>query len=171
MSAVASIGEHVSLVAPLALLLASAVGLATAGPTTPGPKPGQDRDPTVQRVTPILVVDEIEPVLPLWERLGFERTDQVEVEGRLVFVILGKDDTEVMYQTLASIESDVPAAAAALRGSHGLLFIEVDDLDAVVERLGDAVVVVPRRTTDYGATEVFVQDAAGNVIGFAEFGS
>jgi len=89
---------------------------------------GSGQAPTIQRITPILTVDEIEPVLPLWERLGFERTDQVEVEGRLIFVILGKDDTEVMYPTLASVEADLRATADALRGSHGLLFIEVDDL-------------------------------------------
>jgi len=92
------------------------------------PAAGSGQAPTIQRITPILTVDEIEPVLPLWERLGFERTDQVEVEGRLIFVILGKDDTEVMYPTLASVEADLRATADALRGSHGLLFIEVANL-------------------------------------------
>lgn len=155
-------------VGPAVVCLALAVTLAAAHA---GSAAGAGREPTIRRLTPILVVDEIEPVLPLWQRLGFERTDQVEVDGRLVFVILGKDGNQVMYQTLGSIESDLPATAEALRGSRGLLFLEVDDLDAIVERLGDAEVVVPRRTTDYGATEVFVADAAGNYIGFAQFGS
>lgn len=32
-------------------------------------------------------------------------------------------------------------------------------------------VVVPRRSTFYGAEEVFVREPGGNVVGFAEFGA
>ena len=40
-------------------------------------------------LTPILVVDEIEPCIPFWtERLGFQKTTEVPHEGELGFVIL-----------------------------------------------------------------------------------
>ncbi|MFW5905025.1 MAG: VOC family protein, partial [bacterium] len=125
---------------------------------------------TVKKVTPLLYVDEIEPVLPFWtERLGFEVTVRVPEGDRLEFVILAKDGTEVMYQTRASVEADVPAAAdTPMRGS--ILFIQVEDIDAVEAGLEGVEPVVPRRTTLYGAEEVWVHEPAGNLGGFAQFG-
>ncbi|MFW6078722.1 MAG: hypothetical protein ACODAE_03825, partial [Gemmatimonadota bacterium] len=80
---------------------------------------------TVKKITPLLYVEEIEPVLPFWvDRLGFEVTAEVPEGDRLGFVILARDGEEVMYQTRASVESDLPALAdSPMRGS--ILFIEV----------------------------------------------
>lgn len=122
------------------------------------------------KITPVLVVPSIEPILPLWDALGFTRTAEVPHGDRLGFVILTRDGAEVMYQTIDSVRADEPKAldgAAALRTS---LFIEVDSLDDVVAKLPAGTdVVVERRTTPYGATETFIRDAAGNVIVFAQF--
>lgn len=126
---------------------------------------------SMKKLTPILVVEEIEPVLPFWtERLGFEKTVEVPHDDRIGFVILQKDGLEVMYQSRASVAADVPAVldGGPLRGA-GALFIEVDDIDAVERALEGITPVVPRRKTFYGATEIFVRDPAGNLVGFAEF--
>jgi hypothetical protein len=120
------------------------------------------------KITPVLIVPSIEPVLPLWEAIGFTRTAEVPHGDRLGFVILAGDGAEVMYQTVESVKADEPSS---LEG-HGAsaLFIEVDDLDAVVAKLPkDTKITVPRRTTPYGATETFIRDAAGNTIVFAQF--
>ena len=124
---------------------------------------------TAKKLTPLLYVEEIEPALPFWERLGFERTVEVPHEDRLGFVILKKDAVELMYQTRASVAADVPPLAdTPMRG--GLLFMEVADLDAVEAALGDVQPVVPRRKTFYGADELIVREPAGNVVTFAQFG-
>jgi hypothetical protein len=120
------------------------------------------------KITPVLIVPAIEPVLPLWEAIGFNRTAEVPHGDRLGFVILAHEGAEVMYQTVDSVAADEPQA---LEG-HGRasLFIEVDSLDATRAKLPRGTdVFVERRTTPYGATETFVRDAAGNVIIFAEF--
>lgn len=120
------------------------------------------------KITPVLIVPAIEPVLPLWEAIGFTRTAEVPHGDRLGFVILAHEGAEVMYQTIDSVTADEPQA---LEG-HGRtsLFIEVASLDAVVSKLPRGTdIFVERRTTPYGATETFVRDAAGNVIVFAEF--
>ena len=124
------------------------------------------------KITPVLVVSAIEPVLPLWEALGFTRTAEVPHGERLGFVILARDGAEVMYQTEESVRAD---AASVLEGPKRLeaasLFIQVDDLDAEVAKLPAGTdVFLPRRTTFYGATETFLRDAAGNVIVLAQFG-
>lgn len=124
----------------------------------------------MKKLTPVLYVEEIEPVLGFWtDRLGFERTVEVPEGDRLGFVILARGGVEVMYQTRASVEADVPALAdTPMRGS--LLFIEVEDLDEVARALDGVEHVIPRRTTFYGAEEIIVREPAGNVVTFARFG-
>jgi uncharacterized glyoxalase superfamily protein PhnB len=124
---------------------------------------------SMKKVTPVLMVEEIEPVLPFWvERLGFEKTVELPHEGRLGFVILVKGGVEIMYQTVASVRADVPPLADAPPASS-FLFIEVDDLDEVAEALAGVPPIVPRRTTFYGADELIVRDPAGNAVTFARF--
>lgn len=123
----------------------------------------------VKSITPILYVEEIEPCLAFWTgRLGFEKTAEVPEGDRLGFVILGKDGAQVMYQTRESVKNDVPhLAATPMKGT--MLFIVVDDIDAVERALGGVEVAVPRRKTFYGADELFVREPGGNVVGFAQF--
>lgn len=123
------------------------------------------------KITPVLVVPAIEPLLPLWEALGFARAAEVPHGDRLGFVILARENAELMLQTVDSVRADEPRV---LEGSTGpgaaSLFIEVDDLDAVIAKLPPGTDrFVERRTTPYGATETFIRDAAGNVVVFAQF--
>lgn len=128
--------------------------------------------PTMKKLTPILYVERIEPSIPFWvDRLGFARTAEVPHEDHLGFLILQKDGVEVMYQTRASVQADAPAVAERLSMEGSLLFIEVDDLDAVERALEGVEPVVPRRKTFYGADEIFVREPAGNLVGFAQFGA
>lgn len=119
-----------------------------------------------EKLTPVLYVEAIEPVLPFWERLGFERTVEVPEGDVLGFVILERDGVEVMYQTRASVEGDVPALADTPMGGS-MLYFEVADLNAIEATLEGVERVIPRRTTFYGAEEIFVREPAGNVVGFA----
>jgi hypothetical protein len=74
-----------------------------------------------------------------------------------------------MYQTHASVAADVPHVAELRAGTGNLLFIEVADVEDVARRLEGVEVVVPMRTTFYGAKEIFVRAPCGTVVGFAEF--
>src|SRR5262245_59551815 len=123
----------------------------------------------VSRITPLLMVDAIEPCLPFWvDRLGFSKTAEVPEGDRLGFVILARDGLEIMYQTHESVKQDVPPIASApMRGSF--LFIVVDDIESIERALADIKPVVPHRTTFYGADEIIVREPAGNVVTFAQF--
>ena len=122
---------------------------------------------TMKKITPVLMVDAIEPCLAFWERLGFENVAQVPHGDRLGFVILVKNEVELMYQSRASVAEDVASLAAAPMGGS-MLFIEVTELDAVIALLGDAPVTFPRRTTFYGMHEIGVREPGGNMVTFAE---
>jgi uncharacterized glyoxalase superfamily protein PhnB len=125
----------------------------------------------IRKITPVLIVDRIEPLLPLWDALGFARAAEVPHEGALGFVILTRDGAEVMYQTFDSVRGD---EVKVLEGSRAIgasaVFLEVDDLDAVKAQIPDGTdVIVSNRQTFYGSTETVIRDAAGNVITFAQF--
>jgi uncharacterized glyoxalase superfamily protein PhnB len=125
---------------------------------------------SVKKITPVLLVDEIEPMLPFWiEGLGFTKTIEVPDGGKLGFVALAKGASEVMYQTYASVEKDAPRAmAAAARKGPTYLYLEVDHLDAVLAAMKDLQKVMPERTAFYGMREFAVQDPGGHFITFAQ---
>jgi uncharacterized glyoxalase superfamily protein PhnB len=124
----------------------------------------------VKKLTPVLFVKEIESVLALWiEGLGFRKAAEVPEGDRLGFVILEKGGVEVMYQTYASADKDLPSVAADVRKGPTFLYVEVDDLGSVKAAVKRAQVYLPERKAFYGATEIGVKDAAGHFITFAEF--
>jgi hypothetical protein len=123
----------------------------------------------MKKLSPVLVVDEIEPCLPFWvDRLGFEKTTEVPEGSKLGFVILVKDGVEVMYQSRASVEKDVPALLSGPGGQRIGLFIEVSDVGAVERALKGFDVILPRRRTFYGMDEIGVREPGGNPVIFAQ---
>lgn len=128
--------------------------------------------PALGRLTPVLVVDTVEPCVAFWtRRLGFVAENEVPGDdGKLVFASVKKGEIEVMYQTRASVIAERPDAAAELTGHSTALFITTEDLDAVEKAIAGAPVVSPRHTTFYGSTEIYVREPGGNTVGFAQFG-
>ncbi len=126
----------------------------------------------VNKLTPILLVDEIEPCLPFWvERLEFRKIAETTEGERLGFAILVRDGVEIMYQTRASMAKDIPALANAAGAGSAILYIDVSNIEETLEKLEGVEVVVPLRQTTYGRAEIFVREPAGNVVAFtAEVG-
>ena len=125
-----------------------------------------------KQLTPVLVVDQVEPCLGFWtDRLGFKKVHEVPgPDGKLMFASVEHERVEIMYQTRASVVEDHPSAAAELNGHSIVLFITVDDLDAVEKSLAGAPVVKPRHQTFYGSTELYVREPGCNTVGFAQMG-
>jgi hypothetical protein len=131
----------------------------------------------LRKSTPVLGVDRIEPVVLFWKKLGLMPTTEVpdtkSSDGRLAFVILAADGIEIMYQTIASIKEDLVNAASVKEAfpatpQQTMLFVEVSQLTEVEKQLRGERLIMPRRTTFYGSTEIGYADPAGNVIVFAE---
>src|ERR1700679_3504808 len=120
------------------------------------------------KITPVLVVEEIEPCLPFWvERLGFQNVAEVPDGDRIGFVMLIRDGVEVMLQSVASVRKDEPAFAPDGAARVASLFVEVDDFADTVARLEGYPIAMPDRTTFYGMREIGVFDPAGNIVIFA----
>lgn len=122
----------------------------------------------IKRMTANLYADRIEDCVDFWvKRLEFAKTVEVPGDGGLVFAAVQKGDIELMYGTYASLDHDL--AGKYQRGSS-YLFIEVDDLDAVLAAMKGVDLLLPVHKTFYGATEFTVADPAGHLITFARFG-
>ena len=123
----------------------------------------------LKKLTPVLLVDAIEPCLPLWvERLGWTKQTEVPHGDVLGFVILAKDGVEVMYQTWDSAAADIGPALRKASGASTALFVEVSDLDAITEKLKGYPITLPRRRTFYGMDEIGVTEAGGHLVIFAQ---
>jgi hypothetical protein len=121
----------------------------------------------IRRITQLLVVDAIEPVLSTWKgALGFEVVVQVPEGDRVGFALLARDDQQLMLQTKESLAKDIPAVAAL--DPESLSYIDVDSLDDAHAAMKGAEVLVPRRTTFYGAHEIFYRTPSGHVVALAQ---
>ena len=123
----------------------------------------------IRKSTPVLIVDAIEPSLPFWqERLEFERPVEVADGERLGFVILTNGAVEIMYQTSASLAKDSGAHGAAFHNDKTFLFVEVGDIDVLASMLQGFEIVMPRRETFYGSTEIGYREPGGHFVTFAQ---
>jgi uncharacterized glyoxalase superfamily protein PhnB len=141
------------------------------GSSVPNANPNQEKTSmNVKKITPVLLVKEIEPLIPFRVgRLGFAKTAEVPDGNSIGFVIFQKGSAEVMYQTYASVEKDAPKAVSETAGKGPTyLYMEVDDLDAILAAMRDVKLVMPVRTAFYGMKEFSVQDPGGHFITFAQ---
>lgn len=127
---------------------------------------------TVNSLTPNLMVEDVAATIEWY----VERLD-AEVLGRMPpesddpeWAQIALDEASLMFQERASIEADVPALAGREIGGSFTLYVDVDDTDALHDRLVEAgaTVVQERRETDYGRREFAVADPNGYVLNVGE---
>jgi uncharacterized glyoxalase superfamily protein PhnB len=131
---------------------------------------GSTAFPSLQRLTPVLVVESVSACLPFWtDRLGFALTNHVPgPAGTMIFAILEREGIEIMYQSRESVLADGTVEEQEVDGHSITLFITVTSLDDVERRLAGAPVVKPRHDTFYGSIEIYVKEPGGNTVGFAQ---
>src|ERR1700752_3140023 len=151
-------------------MLIVTAALLTILPLTMSKAEEKTKPMIIKRITPILFVEEVEPCAKFWvERQGFQKTAEVPEGNKLGFAMLQKGNVELMYQSYASADKDVSAASQAVRKGPTFLYVEVENLDEAIAAVKGAEVVIPVRTTFYGAREIGIKDPAGHFITFAQF--
>lgn len=126
------------------------------------------QDGRLKKMTPMLAVDRIEPSLEFWtKKLGFRNAGEVGEKGALDFVMLERDNIEVMFLTYASLEKDATNLKAASTKGATLLYIEVEDLDQVIAHLAGAKIIRPKHDESYGMTEITIEEPGGHLVTFA----
>ena len=127
---------------------------------------------SVKKITAVLFVQEVEPCVQFWvERFGFTKTAEVPDGDKLAFAMLQKGSAELMYQSYASADKDVGTTISeVVRKGPTFLYVEVDNLEETIKAVKGSEVVMPKRNTFYGSTEIGIKDPAGHYVTFAEFG-
>jgi catechol 2,3-dioxygenase-like lactoylglutathione lyase family enzyme len=120
----------------------------------------------LNKATPVLIADDIEPCSQFWSEFGLECTLEVPGDNGLMFAIFSNGKSELMYQTRASAELDEYNAIEGVGKS--IVYVEVSSIADIREAASRHPLVKAEHTTPYGAKEIYVRDPAGNVIGFAE---
>jgi hypothetical protein len=126
----------------------------------------------ISRATPVLFVDRVEATRDFFTKVGFTVLFDVPEqgsEGRLGFVGLEKDGVQVMIETRGNANEGHALREITRESRRAVVFIEVDNLDAVITALASEPALVERHQTFYGADEISFMEPGGNVVTFARF--
>jgi lactoylglutathione lyase len=126
--------------------------------------------PHFKKLTPNLVVANVERSLAFYVgTLGFERGMTVPDASPFVFASVTSGPVEVFFNDAAAAAKEYPAFSGKPIGATGTLFIELEGVDALHDRLKSTVkIVMPIVTQFYGMREFAIEDPDGYVITFAE---
>ncbi len=121
------------------------------------------------KLTPNLMVPDVDRTVDFYrDVLEFEVAATAPQRRPYEWAMLGRDDVVLMVQSRPSLGAEVPALRERTIGGSVVLYVHVDDADALYERIRDRVaVVVDPHTTSYGTREFYVQDCNGYILGFS----
>lgn len=126
--------------------------------------------PQYTKLTPNLLVASVERSLAFYiDKLGFSRGMTVPGASPFVFASVTSGPVEIFFNDAATAIKEYPSFAGKPFGATGTLFIEMQGVDALHDRLKAAVkIVMPIVTQFYGLREFAIEDPDGYVITFAE---
>ena len=123
----------------------------------------------IDKSTPILHVKTVEPSVRFWtDRFGFKTTIEVPEGDHVGFAAIERGPIELMYQTYEGMkDASAPVAKAADQGPS-FIFMEVPDIQAVINALNGAEIVQGLHDTPYGAKEVVAKEPGGHFVIFSQ---
>lgn len=118
--------------------------------------------------TPVLFVDRVEPTRDFFKRAGCAVAFEVPEGERVGFAMVTRDGANVMIETRGNANEPPKLQALSKESRRAVVFVEVDNLDAVIAALAGEKVVVERHTTFYKADELTYEEPGGNLVTFAK---
>ena len=126
--------------------------------------------PLFKKLAPNLLVANVERSLAFYtDTLGFARGMTVPDASPFVFASVTSGDVEIFFNDAATAVNEYPAFAGKPIGATGTMFIELEGVDALHDRIKSrATIVMPIENKFYGMREFAIVDPDGYVITFAE---
>ncbi len=118
--------------------------------------------------TPVLFVDRVEPTRDFFKRVGCQVAFEMPEGEGVGFAMVTRDGANVMIETRGNTNEPPSLQALSKESRRAVVFIEVDDLDAVIAALAGEKIVVERHTTFYKSDELTYQEPGGNLVTFAK---
>jgi hypothetical protein len=123
----------------------------------------------VKRATPVLFVDSVAATRDFFARVGFTVTVEIPDGKAEGFAILERDGVQVMVESRDNSNEPAAVRAKSKKAAAAHVFVEVDDLNAVVTALGRAEILVERHKTFYNSDELTYLEPGGHLVTFAQF--
>ena len=132
--------------------------------------PSDLRPSPFKKLTPNLLVTNVERSLAFYEGvLGFARGFTVPEQSPFVFASVTGGPVEIFFNDAAGAIKEYPAFGGKPIGATGTMYIEVEGVDALHDRLKPTVpIVMPLVTQFYSMREFAIEDPDGYVITFAQ---
>jgi len=123
-----------------------------------------------RKLTPNLLVANVERSLAFYvDVLGFERGMTVPEQPPFVFAAVTSGAVEIFFNDAASAVKEYAGFAGRPIGATGTMFIEIDGIDALHDRLsGTVTITMPIVNQWYGTREFAIEDPDGYMITFAQ---
>ena len=124
----------------------------------------------INRSTTIFHVISVEPSIKFWtDRFGFNVTIEVPEGDHIGFAALEKGGVELMYQTYQGMKADPsnPLAGEVDKGPS-FIFMEVDDINSVIDAVKGAEIVQALHETFYDSKEIVVKEPGGHFVIFSQ---
>jgi len=122
----------------------------------------------MESLAPNIFVNDMNATIAFYKNLGFEKIMSVPETGNCDWAMLTNGGVTMMFQTYASLGSEIPQIHRKDGGSL-LFYIRLKGVRAFHDKIkSKAKVIVELNKTFYGATEFSVVDNNGYVLTFAE---
>lgn len=123
----------------------------------------------VTSITPVLFVDRVEPTRDFFQHAGFEVMFDIPEGDHLGFAGMSRDGQQLMIETRGNTHEDARLQQLSRESRRAVVFIEVDDLDALIAAMPGDRIVVQRHQTFYKSDELTYEEPGGNLVTFAKF--
>lgn len=118
--------------------------------------------------TPVLFVDRVEPTRDWFLKAGFTVMFDVPEGDHLGFVGLQNNGVQVMVETRGNANESAGVQAKTKEARNAVVFVEVDDVEAVISAMMGSKVLAERHKTFYGADEITYEEPGGHLVTFAK---
>lgn len=124
-----------------------------------------------ESLSPNVIVDDVNKSVEYYTiNLGFSLIASMPGSGHRDWAMVMRDSVTMMFQSLDSLQHDLPTLKITAKGSLGTFYLKVKGLDQLfaLAKTNRLEMAVDMRTTFYGAREFAIKDPDGYFLMFAE---
>ncbi|MEI9919195.1 MAG: VOC family protein [Bacteroidota bacterium] len=124
----------------------------------------------LESLSPNLIADSVNASVDFYTKnLGFTLAASVPETGTYDWAMIQRDGVTLMFQSLKSLQEDMPSLKLDKKGSLGTFFIKMNGIEELYNSVkGKLDIALEWRVTFYGMKEFGIKDPDGYYMVFAE---
>lgn len=123
-----------------------------------------------ESLSPNVIVDDVNRAVDYYvTHFNFVKVASVPETGTFNWAMVQAGNVTLMFQSLKSLQEDMPELKIQSKGSIGTFFIRITGIEELYQKVKDKVEIAhDMRTTFYGMKEFTIKDLNGYYLTFAE---